>query len=111
MPAKYRVSRAEFKSMRGFKRLSGELFALSWGEIPGRASPGAAVVVSKKVARVARSRNTIKRRARSVLAGALRDLKSPTVFVFIAKKGAGKASFGDVRADIEALIARTRSSR
>ncbi len=97
--------------MRGFKRLNGSLFTLSWGEISGRRVPGAAVVVSKKVASRATVRNTIKRRARASLQGAVPKQDSSFVFVLIARKGADKASFKDIRADIENLMARAAPSR
>lgn len=103
MPSRFRLTRADFAGMRGFKRLHGRFFSLSFGELPGR-GPGAACVVSKKVAARAVERNRIKRRCRSVL-GRLMHAASP-VFVLIAKKGAGEASFADVSADIESLIAR-----
>lgn len=111
MPGRYRVSRADFAKMRGFRRLSGALFTLSFGEVLGRRTPGAAVVVSKKVAAKAVARNTIKRRARAVLTGELKGNDSPTVFVLIAKKEAHKALFSAVQADIRALVAKARASR
>lgn len=107
MPKKYRLSRAEFSQMRGFKRLHGRFFSLSYGRIAGRTLPGAACVVSKKAAASAVVRNRIKRRCRSLFPGVLKGVRGGTVFVYVAKKGAGDAAFTDVKADIEDLTGRT----
>jgi len=111
MPSKNRVSRADFMKMRGFKRVTGTFFTLSWGEILGRRVPGVAVVVSKKVAAQAVTRNSIKRRSRAVLQDMLKKQDSTQVFVLIAKKGSHTALFRDIRADIEGLMARALPSR
>lgn len=111
MPGKNRVSRADFMKMRGFRRANGTFFTLSWGEMPGRRVPGAAVVVSKKVASRATLRNTIKRRARVALQKLLPQGDSSLVFVLIARKGAHAALFKDIRADIVNLMAHAVPSR
>ncbi|OHB18826.1 MAG: hypothetical protein A2854_03125 [Parcubacteria group bacterium RIFCSPHIGHO2_01_FULL_56_18] len=103
MPAKYRLSRTDFTRMRGFKRVHGTLFSLSFGSIPERAVPGAACVVSAKTAARATTRNGIKRRCRAALLPVMRDLKSPFVLVVIAKKSAAGASAADVREEISLL--------
>ena len=110
MPAKFRIPRADFKRMRGFKRLHGRFFSLSYGELPGRTAPGAATVVSKGVAARAVKRNLIKRRARSVLAKCLKNA-GPIAYVLIAKKGADSATFPAIQADIQELVARSAGAR
>ncbi|OGG58544.1 hypothetical protein A2765_02340 [Candidatus Kaiserbacteria bacterium RIFCSPHIGHO2_01_FULL_56_24] len=89
--------------MRGFRRLSGTLFSLSYGLIPRRTTPGGACVVSAKAVPRAVARNRIKRRCRSILLGMLRDADSPLVLVWHAKKGAAKASFAEIEAEMLAL--------
>ncbi len=103
MPSRFRLTRADFAGMRNFQRLHGRFFSLSFGELPGR-GPGAACVVSKKVAAKAVDRNRIKRRCRAVLSKHVGSGRS--IFVVIAKKGVASASFADVSSDIESLIAR-----
>ena len=105
MPSQYRLSRADFKSMRGFKRLHGRLFSLSYGTIPGRAA-GAACVVSSKVASRAVDRNKIRRRSRGVLVAILRDVKKPIILVVIAKKDTRTANAQETAMDIRDLCTR-----
>lgn len=104
MPAKYRLSRTDFTRMRGFKRVHGTLFSLSFGSIPERVIPGAACVVSAKTAARATVRNEIKRRCRTALAPIMRELKSPLVLVFVAKKLAAAASSAEVREELSSLL-------
>lgn len=107
MPAAYRLTRADFARMRGFKRLSGALFSLSWGVVEGRSGPAGACVISAKTAPRANTRNTVKRRCRSVLVPILESLKEPWVMVLHAKKGAASAGMDEIRAEILELIRRT----
>jgi ribonuclease P protein component len=106
MPRKYRLSRADFKNMRGFSRLQGQFFTLSYGTIPGRGC-GAACVVAKKVAPRATARNRIRRRCTTVLRGLLPTALS-RCYVFLAKKTASSASFDAIREDIQLLIVKAR---
>ena len=105
MPKKYRLSRADFQNMRAFRRVIGEYFSLSYGELPNRPFPGAACVVSSKVASRAVDRNRIKRRARAALSEYIQVHPRPTVVLY-AKKGATKASFADIQKDIENLLSK-----
>lgn len=91
--------------MRAFKRVLGEYFSLSYGELPNRASPGAACVVSSKAASRAVDRNKIKRQCRAVVSEYLKKSSGPTIVLY-AKKGAAKASFGDLKKDIELLLSK-----
>jgi ribonuclease P protein component len=104
MPAKYRLSRTDFSRMRGFKRVHGTLFSLSFGTIPERTMPGAACVVSTKTAARATARNTIKRRCRTSLAQVMKELTSPLVLVVVAKKPAAEASSAEVRGELLSLL-------
>lgn len=104
MPAKYRLSRTDFTRMRGFKRVHGTLFSLSFGSIPERIVPGAACVVSAKTAARAAVRNRIKRRCRAAFAPIMRELKSPLVFVVVAKKPAVDASSTEICEEISSLM-------
>lgn len=106
MPARFRLSRADFTRMRGFRRIQGQLFSLSYGTIPERSGAGAAIVVSKKVAADAVDRNCIKRRSRAILGRVLPSLNPPRVLVAVAKKGAATASFDEFTKDLENLIQR-----
>ena len=105
MPKKYRLSRADFQNMRSFRRVLGEYFSLSYGELPNRPFPGAACVVSAKAAARAVDRNRIKRRCRAALSEYLKTNPRPTVVLY-AKKGAAKASFADIQKDIERLLSK-----
>lgn len=105
MPKEFRLARADFQNMRAFRRIVGEYFSLSHGELPGRTSPGVACVVSSKVAPRAVDRNKIKRRCRAVLSEYMK--KSPHLtIVLYTKKGAAKASFDDLKKDIEHLLSK-----
>lgn len=103
MPQKYRLSRADFKRMRAFKRLHGTFFSLSFGTIPDRATPGGAVVVSAKAASRAVERNLIKRRCRVVLLAILRASKTPIILVWHAKRPTSKASSREIQDEMTAL--------
>ena len=89
--------------MRGFKRLHGTYFSLSFGTIAGRLTPGAACVVSTKTARQAVKRNLIKRRCRNALLPLLLKIKTPIVLVWLAKATVSKASFKEIQAEVETL--------
>lgn len=90
--------------MRGFKRVHGTLFSLSFGSIPERAIPGAACIVSAKTAAQAVVRNGIKRRCRAALAPIMTGLKSPIIVVLMAKKTAAGASSAETREEIVFLL-------
>lgn len=106
MPAKYRLTRADFKNMRGFRRLQGRFFSLSFGTIHSRATGGAACIVSSKVAAKAVTRNRIKRRCREAMRELVSNRALNTVFVVVAKKGASTATAAETAADLHNLFAR-----
>lgn len=107
MPAKYTLSRTDFTRMRGFKRLHGSLFSLSYGSLSGRMHPGAACVVSAKVAPKAVTRNVIKRRVRAALTPLLPLWKPSSVVVFHARKPAATADQKEIREEIQGMLAKT----
>lgn len=92
--------------MRDFKRLVGEYFSLSFGTLPGRAASGAAVVVSSKAASHAVDRNKIKRRCRVVFSEYVKTHSVATTIILYAKKDAAKASFAEIKKDIENLLSK-----
>ena len=106
MPKKYRLSRTDFLRMRGFRRLHGALFSLSWGMLPDRPVSGAACVVSAKTAGSAAVRNGIKRRCRNALLCILKDAHAPIILVLHAKKPSATASSRQMSAEIEDLYRR-----
>ena len=61
------------------------------------------VVVAKKVAKTAVSRNKIRRRCYSILKKVQESLNNYYFIILFAKKGVEKATFAEVRADIEKL--------
>lgn len=89
--------------MRGFRRVHGTLFSLSFGILPERTSPGFACVVSAKTAPRANVRNRIKRQARAAAQHGLPRLASGTALVFYAKKPAADAGAAEIRAEILSL--------
>ncbi len=111
MPAKYRLSRNDFTRMRGFKRVHGTLFSLSFGTLPERPFPGAACVVAAKTAPKAAARNRIKRQCRAALAPLMRRLPASFVVVFLAKKPAVDATARDVRLEVASLMGKAGITR
>ncbi|HTR18529.1 MAG TPA: ribonuclease P protein component [Candidatus Paceibacterota bacterium] len=118
MPKKYRLSGEELRKLsspsneragrlasRAGKRFHGRLFSLLLVPIAG-SSAKCACVVSKKSARKAVERNTIKRRCRSILSKRMPSVKTPLALLFYAKPGARDATFSEVERDIESLLAR-----
>ncbi len=102
MPASYRLSRADFTTLKVLTRIHGELFSYSIASLPSRTTPGGACIVSTKVARSAVKRNFIKRAARIALSS-LFEKAAPIVVLCHAKKTAKNASAKDIRAEIEGL--------
>lgn len=101
MPRKFSLRRVDFSKTKAFKRLANSSISLSFGTILGRTAPGGAVVVSKKVAKGAVTRNRLKRALRPILVGFLRA-KAPSVIVTVRKNIPSR----DLRAELEALLAK-----
>lgn len=83
----------------------GSLFSLRFLKNPLNTS-AFSVVVAKKVAKTAVSRNKIRRRCYSILKKVQESLNNYYFIILFAKKGVEKASFADVKADIEKLAAK-----
>lgn len=99
MPRKFSLTRADFGKTRVFRRLAGASLSLSFGTIPGRNVPGGAVVVSKKVAKSAVTRNRLKRALRPGIVGFLRG-GAPSVIVTVRKDVPSR----DLRFELESLL-------
>lgn len=80
----------------------GSLFSLRFSRNPEK-STYFSVVVAKKVAKTAVSRNKIRRRCYSILKKVQESLNNYYFIILFAKKGVEKVSFADVKADIEKL--------
>lgn len=105
MPKKNRLLRENFENIMkkgGFKNSS--LFSsriLKNVENKGDFEPKVSVVVSKKVAKTAVLRNKIRRRAYEVVA---KLPKKPYSIILFAKKGAEKATFKELEAQISEIL-------
>lgn len=108
MPKKYRLSHSDFKLITNsrFRRERGAYFILSHGRLPGAQDNHLriACVVSTKAAARAVDRNLIKRRCRDAVRNLIAGAKEPLALIFYANKNAKKASFKEMKADIEKLI-------
>ncbi|MEK7133768.1 MAG: ribonuclease P protein component [Patescibacteria group bacterium] len=108
MPKKYRLSHADFVRLSRAKsrRVHGAYFFLTITTLPSSSGPKMASVVSKKVAARAVDRNKIERYCRESLRSHMARIRRPTALVFHAKREATKASFPEIRKDIDGLLAR-----
>jgi ribonuclease P protein component len=103
----YRLSRADFASLRPFYKDQGRFFVLTIAKSPDN-KPKFACVVSKKTARKAHERNLIKRRCRV----AIREIPSLGAFalIFTAKRSVLTAGHEEVFADVASLIVKAKPS-
>ena len=101
MPKLYRLSRADFTSLRTLRKEHGSFFTLTISKSPDN-KPRFACVVSKKTAHRASARNLIKRRCRAAIRK--RPVKVPFAFVFTAKRSANEASYREISDDVTALF-------
>ncbi len=106
MPRHYRLTGTELRAIRPTRRIHGACFSLAISLLPDRASPGVAVVVSKKVAARAAKRNLIKRRTRAALLKVAGSFAPERAYVFTAKKDAARADFAAIEGDIRTLVAK-----
>ena len=96
-----RLSRAELEVvMKTGSRVHGRLFSFI---LKKAAQGGSAVVISKKVAKTAVARNTIRRRVRAVLA----QYPMTVALVCIAKAPVATATLEEIRDDVRRFLART----
>lgn len=78
-------------------------FTLKFKPISGSHSK-VSFVVSKAVAKMATSRNVIKRRGYEATEPFLKKIKNPYILMFFAKKGAEKTDFSTISRSIEELL-------
>jgi ribonuclease P protein component len=107
MPKIYRLSRADFSSLRTLRKEYGSFFTLTISKSPDN-KPRFACVVSKKVARKAHDRNLIKRRCRAALREV--SLKAPLAFVFTGKRSAEGATYVEISDDVKSLFVKALAS-
>lgn len=108
IPKLNRINREDFEKILKKGRLQNSgLFSLRFLENPYNTT-NIGVVVSKKVAKTAVSRNKIRRRAYSLVQKYLKPLKPPYFLAFFAKKGAEKAAFKEVEAEISDLLQKAK---
>lgn len=104
MPKRYRLTGEEIRKLSG-KRVHGRFFSLLVAPIAGDHAK-CAVVASTKVAAKAVDRNTIKRRARNVVARRIAGVQQPVALVLYSKREAKTADFSEIERDIEALFSK-----
>ena len=98
LPRSLRLSRDEFPDTRGLKRASSPHFSVSYGE---SSKGGVAVIISKKVARLAVSRHLLKRRVLAVLRSfAHKNL----ILVVHTRPGAAAVPFPVLRDELNSLL-------
>ena len=98
LPRSLRLSRREFPDTRGLKRASSDHFSISYGESP---KGGAAVVISKKVARLAVSRHLLKRRIMSVIRPYMHE---KLALVVHTRPGAASIPFPELKDELNSLL-------
>ena len=108
IPKKSRINREDFEKMMKMGRLcNGGLFSLRFLKNTGK-STHFSVVVSKKVAKTAVSRNKIRRRAYSLLRKAFKNSENPYFLALFAKKGVEKATFSEVEGEVLVLLEKAK---
>ena len=100
----HKISRREFLSVSPARPFHTDYFSIR--AVPAE-NPRFSVVVSKKVARTAVSRNRLRRRVYAVLAEALPRMRAPLRASIYAKKGAETLSYPDIKKEILFLLSRT----
>lgn len=103
LPRRHRLSRATFPHGRDGSRAASPHFSLSWGVAR---SGGAAVVVSKKVARRSVDRHLLKRRMLAVMRPFVREDR---FLVAYARTGAHTLPFKALKEELTALLIRTQA--
>jgi ribonuclease P protein component len=98
LPKKLRLTRQTFPDTRGLKRASSIHFSVSYGD---SSKGGIAVVISKKVARLAVSRHLLKRR---VLAVARPFVSGNFVMVIHTRAGAADIPFTELKNELISLL-------
>lgn len=101
----FRLGSEQFKAFRPVKRAAGALFSISAGPSPD-GKPRFSCVVSKKVSPKAVDRNAVKRRARAAVRGL--GYVPPLAVVLTARRESARASYAEIRTDIEQLFSKIR---
>ena len=96
-----RLTRQTFPDTRSLKRASSEHFSLSYGDFDTHARGGVAVVMAKKVARLAVTRHLLKRRILSLLGPYAREDR---VIVIHTRPGAANVSFPELKSELISLL-------
>jgi len=99
LPKRRRLSREGFDTARSLKRAASRHFSVSYGRQEG--AGGAAVVVSKKVAKLAVSRHLLKRRVLAILDPYAREDETLIVFV---RPGAAELPSPALRDELISLL-------
>lgn len=98
LPRRLRLSREDFEA-HGLRRVASPHFSLSYG--PASKTGGVAVVVSKKVAKLAVMRHLLKRRILSVL----RPYADPAqVLIVHTRPGATTLPFPELESELISLV-------
>lgn len=107
MPKKLRLSQAEFALLRKqqSRRIYGSYFVLSVYTLPSSfKGPRAASIISKKTVPSAVSRNRVERRLREIVRENKTRLDSLHAYIFSARKSVTKASYSELKSDIQTLL-------
>lgn len=106
MPAKFRLTRADFKlfSSQRVHRVRGIFFTLSITPLPVGSVQKIACIVSKKAAKKAVDRNHIKRRTRAILQSLVPHIHMPVALAFYANNMSNRATFDELSKDITDLL-------
>ncbi len=105
-----RLSRAEVgRVLRFGRKVSAPHLSLAALARDGSPSSAFAIVVSKKIASRAVSRNRLRRRLRETLRR--HPFSSPLAIVLVARAGAGELSFTDLAAEVSLAVSRLSSRR
>jgi ribonuclease P protein component len=108
IPKTSRISREDFeKVMKKGGFLNSSFFTFRFLENPLK-STHFSVVVSKKIAKTAVSRNKIRRRVYSIIKKHTKELKKPYFITFFAKKGVETAKFNEVEQDILKILEKSK---
>lgn len=107
LPQKNRISRNDFPTgSRQGSRVFSPLFS---GVIyPSKTGTRVAVVVSKKTAKTAVARNTLRRRFYATLAPYLKSFSQESLIVLYPKIEAKKSPFSMLKVEIEAMLRHTK---
>lgn len=107
LPSKNRISRKEFPAhkVQGIRVFSPYFSAIFYN---GATESRASVVVSKKIAKTAVARNTLRRRFYDLLAPYFKEISNPITVVVYPKTDALKTQFDVLGTEIEKALKQAR---